>query len=77
LQGRLLDSFRPKSLVCVGDYDQSMYAFNGSDIGIISTFSTRDKDANVFTSRKNYRSTKPTLDLATKDTEFKERVYEK
>ncbi len=39
LQGRLLDAFKPKSLFCVGDYDQSIYAFNGSDIGIISTFS--------------------------------------
>ncbi|MCG3681759.1 ATP-dependent helicase [Aliarcobacter butzleri] len=77
LQGRLLDSFRPKSLFCVGDYDQSIYAFNGSDIGIISTFSTRYKDANVFTLRKNYRSTKPILDLATKVIEFNERVYEK
>ena len=77
LQGRLLDAFRPKSLFCVGDYDQSIYAFNGSDIGIISTFSTRYKDANVFTFRKNYRSTKPILDLATKVIEFNERVYEK
>ena len=77
LQGRLLDSFRPKSLFCVGDYDQSIYAFNGSDIGIISTFGTRYPNAEVFTLRKNYRSTKPILDLATKVIEFNERVYEK
>ena len=77
LQGRLLDAFKPKSLFCVGDYDQSIYAFNGSDIGIISTFSTRYKDSNVFTLRKNYRSTKPILDLATKVIEHNERIYEK
>jgi DNA helicase-2/ATP-dependent DNA helicase PcrA len=77
LQGRLLDAFRPKSLFCVGDYDQSIYAFNGSDIGIISTFAKRYENANVFTLRKNYRSTKPILDLATKVIEFNERVYEK
>ena len=77
LQGRLLDGFKPKSLFCVGDYDQSIYAFNGSDIGIISTFSTRYQDANVFTLRKNYRSSKPILDLATKVIEHNERVYEK
>ena len=77
LQGRLLDAFKPKSLFCVGDYDQSIYAFNGSDIGIISTFMKRYKDANVFTLKKNYRSTKPILDLATKVIEFNERVYEK
>ncbi len=77
LQGRLLDAFRPKSLFCVGDYDQSIYAFNGSDIGIISTFGKRYKDANVFTLKRNYRSTKPILDLATKVIEFNERVYPK
>lgn len=77
LQGRLLDAFRPKSLFCVGDYDQSIYAFNGSDIGIISTFASRYQNSNVFTLRKNYRSTKPILDLATKVIEFNDRVYEK
>jgi len=77
LQGRLLDAFKPKSLFCVGDYDQSIYAFNGSDIGIISTFSTRYNNANVFTLRKNYRSSKPILDLATKVIEHNERIYEK
>ncbi len=77
LQGRLLDAFRPKSLFCVGDYDQSIYAFNGSDIGIISTFSKRYESANVFTLRKNYRSSKPILDLATKVIEHNERIYEK
>lgn len=77
LQGRLLDGFKPKSLFCVGDYDQSIYAFNGSDIGIISTFVKRYENARVFTLRKNYRSTKPILDLATKVIEYNERVYEK
>ena len=77
LQGRLLENFKPKSLFCVGDYDQSIYAFNGSDIGIISTFGDRYKDATVFTLKKNYRSTKPILDLATRVIEHNERVYEK
>jgi len=77
LQGRLLDAFKPKSLFCVGDYDQSIYAFNGSDIKIISTFSKRYKNSKVFTLKKNYRSTKPILDLATKVIEFNERIYEK
>ena len=77
LQGRLLEAFKPKSLFCVGDYDQSIYAFNGSDIGIISTFSKRYPDANVFTLKKNYRSTRPILELATKVIEHNERIYEK
>jgi len=77
LQGRLLDGFKPDSLFCVGDYDQSIYAFNGSDIGIISTFAKRYENATVFTLRKNYRSTKPILDLATKVIEYNDRIYEK
>ncbi len=77
LQGKLLDGFKPKSLFCVGDYDQSIYAFNGSDIGIISSFDKRYEDTNVFTLTKNYRSTKSILDLATKVIEHNERVYEK
>src|SRR5574344_2527677 len=77
LQGRLLDAFKPKSLFCVGDYDQSIYAFNGSDISIISSFTKRYTDANVFTLKKNYRSTKPILDLATKVIEHNERIYPK
>nr|MBS9782694.1 ATP-dependent helicase [Arcobacter sp.] len=77
LQGRLLDAFKPKSLFCVGDYDQSIYAFNGSDIGIISTFSKRYENAQVFTLKKNYRSSRAILDLATKVIEHNERIYEK
>ena len=77
LQGRLLEAFKPKSLFCVGDYDQSIYAFNGSDIGIISTFADRYDGAEVFTLRKNYRSTRPILELATKVIEHNERVYDK
>ena len=77
LQGRLLDSFAKKSLFCVGDYDQSIYAFNGSDISIISTFYKRYQNANIFTLTKNYRSCKPILDLANKVIENNERVYEK
>ena len=77
LQGKLLDAFQPKSLFCVGDYDQSIYAFNGSDIGIISTFDKRYDKATVYTLNKNYRSTKPILDLATKVINHNERIYEK
>ena len=77
LQGKLLEGFKSKSLFCVGDYDQSIYAFNGSDIGIISSFSTRYKNSNLHTLTKNYRSTKPILDLANKVIEHNERIYEK
>ncbi|MBD3841026.1 MAG: ATP-dependent helicase [Campylobacterales bacterium] len=77
LQGKILDGFKPKSLFCVGDYDQSIYAFNGSDIGIISSFDTRYPNATINTLNKNYRSTAPILSLANKVIEHNPRIYEK
>jgi len=77
LQGKLLDGFKPQSLFCVGDYDQSIYAFNGSDINIISSFDTRYKGAKIYTLDKNYRSTAPILDLANKVIQHNPRIYEK
>jgi DNA helicase-2/ATP-dependent DNA helicase PcrA len=77
LQGKILDGFHPKSIFCVGDYDQSIYAFNGSDIGIISSFDKRYDGANIFTLNKNYRSTSPILQLANKVIEYNPRIYEK
>jgi DNA helicase-2/ATP-dependent DNA helicase PcrA len=77
LQGKLLDGFKSKSLFCVGDYDQSIYAFNGSDIGIITSFDKRYKNSKIFTLTKNYRSTRPILNLASKVIKHNERVYEK
>ncbi|MCK9474039.1 ATP-dependent helicase, partial [Sulfurimonas sp.] len=66
LQGTLIDAINPPSLFCVGDYDQSIYAFNGADISIIGTFSKKFPSAKVHTLTKNYRSTVPILSLATK-----------
>ena len=77
LQGKLLDGFKSKNLFCVGDYDQSIYAFNGSDIGIISSFHDRYLGSEIHTLTKNYRSTKPILDLANKVINFNERIYDK
>ncbi|BFU77085.1 ATP-dependent helicase [Arcobacter sp. 15-2] len=77
LQGKILDGFKPKSLFCVGDYDQSIYAFNGSDINIISSFDTRYHKAEIFTLDKNYRSTAPILNLANKVIQNNPRIYEK
>lgn len=77
LQGTLIDAMNPPSLFCVGDYDQSIYAFNGADIGIISTFSKKYPDAKVHTLTKNYRSSRSILSLATKVIEHNERIYPK
>jgi len=77
LQGKLLDMFSSKSLFYVGDFDQSIYGFNGSDINIISSFTTKHKDASLFSLSKNYRSTTSILKLASKVINYNPRIYEK
>jgi len=77
LQGTLIDAMNPPSLFCVGDYDQSIYAFNGADISIIGSFTTKYPDAVVHTLTKNYRSSVPILSLASKVIEYNERIYPK
>ncbi len=77
LQGALIDALKPHSLFCVGDYDQSIYAFNGANIENIATYSKRYSDANVFTLSVNYRSTAPILSLANRVIERNERIYPK
>jgi len=77
LQGTLIDAMKPPSLFCVGDYDQSIYAFNGADIGIIGSFTEKFSTAQVHTLTKNYRSSKAILSLATKVIEHNERIYPK
>jgi DNA helicase-2/ATP-dependent DNA helicase PcrA len=77
LQGALIDELKPTSLFCVGDYDQSIYAFNGANIENIATYSKRYPNAKVFTLKTNYRSTAPILSLANRVIERNERIYPK
>ena len=77
LQNALIDAMTPKSLFCVGDYDQSIYAFNGANIQNIATFGKRYKEATVFTLDKNYRSSASILSLANRVIERNERIYPK
>ena len=77
LQGSLIDSFKAPSLFCVGDYDQSIYAFNGANIDIIGSFANRYKGATVFTLNKNYRSSQSILSLANRVIEKNPRLYQK
>ncbi|MGN8529448.1 ATP-dependent helicase, partial [Helicobacter pylori] len=77
LQESILDAINPPSLFCVGDYDQSIYAFNGADISIISNFTQKYKNAQVFTLTKNYRSSKEILDLANQVIQHNQRIYPK
>lgn len=77
LQDSILDALNPKSLFCVGDYDQSIYAFNGADIKIIANFTNKYPNARVFTLSKNYRSSAYILELANRVIEKNERIYPK
>lgn len=77
LQGTLINAMKPPSLFCVGDYDQSIYAFNGADISIIGSFSHNYPGASVYTLNKNYRSSVPILSLANTVISYNERIYPK
>ena len=77
LQGSLIDTMKSKSLFCVGDYDQSIYAFNGANIENINTFTKRYPDAKVYTLKTNYRSYYPILSLANRVIERNPRIYPK
>ena len=77
LQCKVIDSFKCDSLFCVGDYDQSIYAFNGADINIIASFNDRYKNTQIFALNKNYRSTKQILSLANKVIKQNKRIYKK
>ena len=77
LQASLLDALNAKSLFCVGDYDQSIYAFNGANIEIIASFSHRYPNAKIFALNKNYRSRPVILELANKVIEKNPRLFPK
>ncbi|MDR2081315.1 MAG: ATP-dependent helicase [Campylobacteraceae bacterium] len=77
LQGSLIKAFTCGSVFCVGDYDQSIYAFNGANIKIIGTFKERYANANIFTLDKNYRSSHMILSLANRVIEKNPRLYPK
>ncbi len=77
LQNRLIEALKQNSLFCVGDYDQSIYAFNGADINIISTFKKRYSDAKIYALKKNYRSYGEILNVANKVIRNNPRIYSK
>jgi len=77
LQGSLIDKMDPSSLFCVGDYDQSIFAFNGANINLIGSFSKKFPGAKVFSLKKNYRSTALILSLADRVIKFNDRIYPK
>ncbi|MGV8169469.1 MAG: UvrD-helicase domain-containing protein [Candidatus Nanoarchaeia archaeon] len=65
-QIELIDLLAPKNLFCVGDPRQSIFGWRGSDIKFILNFTDKYEDSEVITLTKNYRSTKPIVELMNK-----------
>lgn len=76
LQDSTLNAINPNSLFCVGDYDQSIYAFNGADLSIIENFKDRE-NFQLYNLSKNYRCRKPILDIAERVIANNRRIYPK
>ena len=77
LQEKLIYSIFPETLFCVGDFDQSIYGFNGADISIISEFISTHEDPGYFNLKRNYRSAPAILNLAEKVIKNNPRIYPK
>jgi DNA helicase-2/ATP-dependent DNA helicase PcrA len=55
-----------QNITCVGDDDQSIYGWRGSDISYILGFNKENSNAKVIKLEQNYRSTKDILNIASK-----------
>ena len=66
LQHRLLEQWRGgrPSLTAVGDPNQAIYGWNGSDPGFVERFAEHHPDSLVVAVETNYRSTAPILAVA-------------
>ena len=62
-QTELLGLLSPPNLFCVGDPRQSIFGWRGSDLGHILDFEEKYKTCEIITLTKNYRSTKPIVEL--------------
>ncbi len=64
LNQQLLDALGPKTLMVVGDANQSIYGFRGSEVNLIREFAGKRNDTAVYKLESNYRSGQTILDLA-------------
>ncbi|MDE1171958.1 MAG: ATP-dependent helicase [Verrucomicrobium sp.] len=64
LNQALLDALDPQTLLVVGDANQSIYGFRGSDSRLIGEFSSKRTGTAIYKLESNYRSGQGILDLA-------------
>lgn len=64
-------------IFAVGDYDQSIYGFNGSNVEVVREFPKTYQDTGVFNLSRNYRSSKQILGLANNCIENNDRIIPK
>lgn len=64
LNAAILEHLDPAHLLVVGDANQSIYGFRGSDVRLIQSFTSRYPQARTFKLEDNYRSGQHILDLA-------------
>jgi len=60
----LLLAAKHRNLFCVGDDDQCIFSWRGSDVRMMLSLKQRFPDLQVFTLERNYRSTQAILDTA-------------
>lgn len=65
------------NIFAVGDYDQTIFSFQGSSVDIIGEFENKYPGAQVFNLKTNFRSTKQIIDLAKVVIEVNPRLYPK
>ncbi|HSI85549.1 MAG TPA: ATP-dependent helicase [Candidatus Methylacidiphilales bacterium] len=64
LNSAIIEGLSPENLLVVGDANQSIYGFRGSDVTLINDFPKRHLGARVLKLESNYRSGQKILDLA-------------
>lgn len=65
------------AIFAVGDYDQSIYAFNGSNVYLVKYFTKNFKNSTVYSLSKNYRSSNKICTIANNCIEKNERIIPK
>lgn len=62
----LHEAIKPEHIFVVGDVDQAIYGWRGSDVGIVLDFQKHHPGAEIHTLEQSYRCPKPVLDAANK-----------